>query len=122
MVPPVVMLLISIIVEWYILLPYRFLTIRRFLPEIQGDIKRLQPALFSICTHLIASDSEARGSVSDAGLGYEGVATTLEGVVMEIMEWNHEHTQKADGRTRKTYTSSVSLAERLQGFGTVAPT
>ena len=112
--PPVVVLLASIMIEWYILLPHRFPYIKRFIPEVKGDVKKLQPGLFSICTHLIASDEEARKPVTDGGLGYRGILTTMKGVVMEIMAWNQEHANEQNCEERKTYTSSVSLAERLQ--------
>ncbi|RGP67115.1 cholesterol dehydrogenase [Fusarium sporotrichioides] len=120
LVPPVMMLLLSVVVEWYILLPYRFLALGRLLPELKGDIRKLQPAIFSICTHLIASDTESRRPVNGGGIGHEGIVTTLEGVVMEIMDWNSEHLKDPDERRRKGYTSSVSLAEKLRAFGSVA--
>lgn len=115
------MLLLSIMVEWYILLPYRLLTLKRILPELKGDIKTLQPGIFSICTHLVASDAEARKLVSEGGLGYKGNVTSLEGVVTEILEWNKEHSRESEGGARKTYTTSVSLAERLQEVGSAVP-
>ncbi|GKU07910.1 cholesterol dehydrogenase [Fusarium langsethiae] len=120
LVPPVMMLLLSVVVEWYILLPYRFLALGRLLPELKGDIRKLQPAIFSICTHLIASDPEARRPVNEGGIGYEGIVTTFEVVVMEIVDWNSEHLKDPDERRRKRYTSSVSLVEKLQAFGSVA--
>ncbi|KAJ4003913.1 hypothetical protein NW752_012050 [Fusarium irregulare] len=119
--PPILMLLLSIMVEWYILLPYRLLTLKRILPELKGDIKTLQPGIFSICTHLVASDAEARKPVSGGGLGYRGNVTSLEGVVTEILEWNKEHSRESEGGVRKTYTTSVSLAERLQEVGSAVP-
>ncbi|KAL4731789.1 hypothetical protein ACLX1H_000780 [Fusarium chlamydosporum] len=120
-VPPIIMLLLSVLVEWYILLSYRFPSLKKLLPEVKGDIKKLQPGLFSTCTHLVAFDNEARKSVRDGGLGYKGFVTTLEGVVMEIWGWNQEHSRQSDGSTRKTYTTSVSLAEKLQEFGSAVP-
>ncbi|KAJ4112450.1 hypothetical protein NW768_011608 [Fusarium equiseti] len=119
--PPILMLLLSIVVEWYILLPYRLLTLKRVLPELKGDIKALQPGIFSICTHLVASDAEARKPVTEGGLGYSGIVTSLEGVVTEILEWNKEHSREPVGGARKTYTTSVSLAERLQEVGSPVP-
>lgn len=117
MLPPMLMLFLSIVVEWYILLPYRLVTLKKVLPELKGDIKTLQPGIFSICTHLVASDAEARKPVSEGGLGYKGTVTSLEGVVMEILEWNKEHSGGIEGGSRKKYTTSVSLTERLQEVG-----
>ncbi|KAH7174704.1 uncharacterized protein B0J16DRAFT_388529 [Fusarium flagelliforme] len=119
--PPIFMLLLSIVVEWYILLPYQFPILRRILPDLEGDINKLQPGLFSICTHLIASDAEAKKPVSEGGLGYEGIVTSLDGIVMEIIEWNKEHSGEPEGGAKKTYTTSVSLAERLQQVGSAVP-
>lgn len=115
------MLLLSIVVEWYILIPYQFPILGTILPELEGDINKLQPGLFSICTHLIASDAEAKRPVSEGGLGYEGIVTSLDGIVMEILEWNKEHSGEPEGGVKKTYTTSVSLAERLQEVGSAVP-
>jgi len=112
---PVIVLLLSYPVEWYYLLPYRFPVLKRFLPEVKGELRHLQPGLFSICTHLIGADGDARKPVDQGGLGYHGVLTTLEGMVSEVLEWNREH-QSDDGKMRekKLYTTSISLAEQLR--------
>ncbi|KAI5920538.1 hypothetical protein F4810DRAFT_682354 [Camillea tinctor] len=123
--PPAVALLLSHALELYDdhLAPrFRFL-----LPPLTGDARSLKPALFSICTHLVAADGDARKGVQDGGLGYEGVVTTLEGVVREVLEWNREHGFDCEGEEgknggrvkgrvaqRKTYTTSLSLAEKIQ--------
>ncbi|KAL7619665.1 hypothetical protein AAE478_010206 [Parahypoxylon ruwenzoriense] len=111
-VPPVVILLLSHAVEIYTDLPYKYPFLRGVLPELTGDIRHLKPGIMSICTHLIASDDEARKPISQGGLGYSGVLTTLEGVALEILEWNREHVD--DVKTRKAYTTSISLAEQIQ--------
>jgi hypothetical protein len=123
--PPVLILVLSFAVEWYRLLPYRFPILRKLLPEIKGDLRQLQPGLFSICTHLIGSDGDARKPVDEGGLGYRGVITTLQGMALEILEWNQEHASE-DGvrRERKLYTTSVTLAEQLRqalAMGSVVP-
>ncbi|CAG9947497.1 unnamed protein product [Clonostachys rosea f. rosea IK726] len=116
--PPILVLLLSHVIEWYILLPCRYPFLQPFLPQIRGDLKYLQPGLLSICTHLIVSDSEARKSVEEGGLGYRGVLTTLQGMVWEVLEWNREH-ESEDEKThgRKAYTTSVELAEQIQKLG-----
>ncbi|KAI0179715.1 NAD(P)-binding protein [Hypoxylon sp. FL1284] len=111
-VPPVVILLLAHAVEAYAELPHRHPFLRRVLPELAGDIRHLKPGIFSICTHLVASNEEAAKPPSQGGLGYEGVLTTLEGMVLEVLEWNREHAD--DVATRKAYTTSISLAEQIQ--------
>jgi hypothetical protein len=83
----------------------------RLLPELTGDVKHLKPGIFSICTHLVASNAEASRPVSEGGLGYTGVLTTLEGMVQEVVEWNRDH--KDVPGTRKAYQTSVSLADEI---------
>ncbi|KAI8962380.1 NAD(P)-binding protein [Daldinia sp. FL1419] len=111
-VPPVIMLLLSHAVEIYAELPHKYPLLRRMLPQLKGDIRHVKPGIFSICTHLIASDDEIRKPVSQGGLGYTGVITTLEGMTSEVLEWNREHSN--DVKMRKTYTTSISLAGQIQ--------
>ncbi|KAK7214926.1 hypothetical protein V2G26_002929 [Clonostachys chloroleuca] len=116
--PPILILLLSHVIEWYVLLPYRYSFLKHLLPPIRGDLKYLQPGLFSICTHLVVSDSEARKSIEEGGLGYRGVLTTLQGMVWEVLEWNREHGSEHDKpHARKVYTTSVELAEQIQKLG-----
>lgn len=110
--PPIFMLLLSYVVEAYSELPYKYPLLKSVLPEPTGDIRHMKPGLFSITTHLVASDAEARKPVSDGGLGYAGVLTTLEGMTLEVLEWNKEHVD--DVKTRKAYTTSVSLADQIK--------
>ncbi|KAF5595147.1 cholesterol dehydrogenase [Fusarium subglutinans] len=58
--------------------------LKGMLPEVEGDLRTVQPGLITICTHLVASDAEARKPISEGGLGYKGLLTTLEGVVSVI--------------------------------------
>ncbi|KAK3393980.1 hypothetical protein B0H63DRAFT_31580 [Podospora didyma] len=109
---PLVMLLLSYAIEWYRLLLVRNPWLRMFLPLVSGDIQHLQPALFSICTHLVASNEVAGQPVEMGGLGYTGLLTTEAGMVQEIIEWNREH--KNSKENGKTYQSSVSLAVEIQ--------
>ncbi|KAI0534210.1 hypothetical protein GGR58DRAFT_483670 [Xylaria digitata] len=122
--PPVLMLLISHIIEFYSelpFLPFPFSILGKLLPPLQGDVRHLKPGLFSITTHLIASNSEVSKPVTEGGLGYQGVLTTLEGMVLEVLEWNREHENlgEGEGKIRKAYTTSVSLAETIQKLGSV---
>ncbi|KAF4454240.1 hypothetical protein F53441_3240 [Fusarium austroafricanum] len=121
LVPPLVILLMSYVVEWRILLPYRFPVLKALLSEVKGDLKALQPGLFTICTHLVASDAGAQKSVHGGGLGYKGVLTTLDGVVSEIMEWNQAHAGEQTEGKKRVYTSSLRLAETLEELGSSPP-
>ena len=109
---PIVMVLISYAIEGYTLARLKWPLFRWVLPPIAGDAKHLKPAIFSICTHLVGSNSTASEPVSSGGLGYTGVLTTLEGMVQEVVEWNQVH--QAAGVKQIAYQSSVSLAEEIQ--------
>ncbi|KAK1758173.1 hypothetical protein QBC47DRAFT_133782 [Echria macrotheca] len=109
--PPVVILLLAHMIEAYTLLRLRFPVLQWILPPMQGDIKHLKPAIFSICTHLVAHNDVASRPVSRGGLGYTGVLTTLEGMTQEVIEWNHLHQNPTK---TKRFQSSVSLAEDIQ--------
>lgn len=126
--PPMPLVLVSYLVEFYSLLPYRLPSgLARFMPPLSGDIKHLQPGLFSICTHLVADNADSSMAVTDGGLGYRGVLTTLEGMCQELVEWNREQEEHAtqaalvaDGAKGVRYFhSSVSLAEQMQKVGLV---
>jgi hypothetical protein len=82
-----------------------------WLPELTGEVKHLKPGIFSICTHLVASNTTASQPVSRGGLGYSGVLTTLEGMTQEVLEWNLEHKDAAG--ERKSYQTSVALADDI---------
>lgn len=111
------MLGLSHLLEWYSLLPFRAPLLARLLPKLKGDIRYLKPGLFSICTHLVGSNAEVSKPVAEGGLGYKGVLTTLEGMVLEVLEWNREHVGISGSLTRKVYTTSVSAAEKIQQLG-----
>ncbi|KAK3336297.1 hypothetical protein B0T19DRAFT_35313 [Cercophora scortea] len=111
---PVGMLLLSYPVEWYILLLVKVPRLRKVFPPLMGEVKHLQPALFSICTHVIATAAAASRRVEDGGIGYTGILTTLEGMVQEVVEWNHEHQIAAAAGGEVVYQSSVSLADEIQ--------
>ncbi|KAI1121854.1 hypothetical protein F5Y10DRAFT_255455 [Nemania abortiva] len=124
--PPVLMLIISHIIELYSelpFLPFPFSILGKLFPPLQGDVRHLKPGLFSITTHLVASNSEISKPVGEGGLEYQGVLTTLEGMVLEVLEWNREHEHLGEGegdeRKRKAYTTSISLAEKIQKLGAV---
>ena len=107
---PIIMVLLSYGIEAYTLMRLRLTWLRWVLPPVVGNVKHLKPAIFSICTHLVASNDEASKPVAAGGLGYTGVLTTLEGMTQEVVEWNHVHQTAKHVR----FQSSVSLAEEIQ--------
>ena len=113
--PPLPLLLVSYVIEAYSLFLLRYPVIARILPTISGNTKYLQPGIFSITTHLIATNEAACRPVEQGGLGYTGILTTLEGMCQEVLEWNEEHS--GVGVQRKVYRSSVSLAEDIKRIG-----
>ncbi|TRX96053.1 hypothetical protein FHL15_003195 [Xylaria flabelliformis] len=118
--PPVLMLLLSHVLELYSelrFMPFPFSILGKLLPPLGGDVQHLKPGLWSITTHLIGTNSEVSKPVSQGGLGYQGVITTLEGMVLEVLEWNREHEHLGEEKTRKAYTTSISLAETIQKLG-----
>ncbi|KAI1438105.1 hypothetical protein GGR50DRAFT_641555 [Xylaria sp. CBS 124048] len=122
--PPSLMLLLSHAIELYSelpFLPFPLSFLGRLLPPLKGDVQHVKPGLFSITTHLVASNAEASKPADEGGLGYQGVVTTLDGVVLEILEWNREHESlgDVDGKIRKVYTTSISLAGKIQKLGVV---
>lgn len=128
--PPMPFVLVSYLVEFYTLLPHRLPSVlARFVPPLSGDIKHLQPGLFSICTHLVADNADAGMAVGDGGLGYRGALTTLEGMCQELVDWNREQEEHAaraalaadgvKGKGVRYFHSSVSLAEQMQTVGRV---
>lgn len=127
-IPPVPLVLLSYLIESYTLLPHRLpSSLARLVPPLSGDVKHLQPGLFSICTHLVADNADAGRPVGEGGLGYRGVLTTLEGMCQELVEWNQEQEEHARGaalvadgaRGARYFHSSVSLAEQIQKVGSV---
>ncbi|KAH7029093.1 uncharacterized protein B0I36DRAFT_245730 [Microdochium trichocladiopsis] len=115
--PPVVPLLMAHGIELWSDLPHRFPLLKKLMPPITGEAKHLKPGIFSITTHLVAADEDTRKPVSEGGLGYTGVVTTLDGLVYEILEWNREVAAGDAEKKKITYTSSLTLGERLQKTG-----
>ena len=118
---PALMLVMAYLIEWYHLLPYRIPLLKGILPEIKGDARHLQPGIITNCTHLIASDTMASKPIAQGGLGYEGVMTTMQGMVSEILDWNRENETEEESRsegitarTKKLYTTSMALADQLR--------
>lgn len=125
------MLVLAYIVKFYNLLPARIPVLASVLPKLPGDVSYLEPGLFSICTRLFGSVKEASKSVTDGGLGYQGIVTTLEGMCQELLDWNREQEQHRREASRsaglngtrlsspkthitKYFRHSLGLAEEIQ--------
>jgi len=67
--PPALMLLLAHANEWWSVLPYKFPILKGIIPAVGGDARYLKPGLFSICTHLVATNEESARPVSEGGLG-----------------------------------------------------
>ncbi|CAK7226455.1 hypothetical protein SCUCBS95973_006205 [Sporothrix curviconia] len=113
------MLLVSYAIEAYITLPLRFPVLKNILPPLTGDAKHLQPALFSIVTHLYATNDPVGKPIKEGGLGYRGLVTTTDGVAQELLDWNLEH-KGLDESAWFKYRSSVSMADDLEKIGHTA--
>ncbi|TLD07559.1 hypothetical protein PgNI_10979 [Pyricularia grisea] len=117
---PVLILMVAHAIEWYALLPYRYPRFKRIIPPLNNDIKHLKPPLFTITTHLIANhQGDATKPVSEGGIGYTGLTTSMDGMIQEVLEWNQEH-EGVSRRNRRKYISSVTLAEEIRKLGEAA--
>lgn len=88
-VQPGLLLLLSYLVEFYVVVQHRFLS--WILPRVTGDFEQMQPSLFAISdVFCFADDSRARKAPEMGGLGYKPPITTLEGMCKEAVEWNRK--------------------------------
>jgi len=90
--PSILMLVMAYAIEAYTLLLARFAALKAVgFAEPTGNIALLQPAVITSSTvHQFAFDGPARKSVEEGGLGYEGVGTSLEGMVNQLVQYNQE--------------------------------
>lgn len=80
-VPHVVMLLLSYVVEQYILLRHRRL---HWLPAVPEDLTYVQPGLFQVATlHIIYTDTLAQEEIN-----YKAPIKSSEGLALAVIEWN----------------------------------
>lgn len=121
LLPPFPMYLFSCLVEAYGLAQYALPSIiGKLLPTLPPDVAMLQPTLFTISTcHMITDDGDARKSVEEGGLGYKGVCTTLEGMCMQILEWNLEHTDGARAKEQEKIDQDVGGKIEAGNIGAV---
>jgi hypothetical protein len=116
--PPVLTLLVAYTIESYCLTLARFPVLRKVLKEpeaSEASFMNLQPSLFTICTHLIASDAEARKPLEDGGLGYQGVYTTMEGMCEEMRLWVEKYGSKTEEMRLSSGAEKVAVEVRNVG-------
>ena len=84
-IPPIPILLIAHVVEFYSLLRLRWGgLLGKYLPALKGDLAAMQPAIYNMCTaHFIYDDSMARREI-----GYRAVVGTLRGLCDSVVEFN----------------------------------
>lgn len=87
-VPHIMMLLISYMVEAYVLLRHYYLP---FLPPVDGDLTFLQPATFQLCTvNLVFTDTDAQKEI-----GYRAPIDSKEGFALAVVDWNKKIEENA---------------------------
>ncbi|KAL3451286.1 hypothetical protein BJX65DRAFT_293803 [Aspergillus insuetus] len=106
-IPPLPMLMLSHVFEWYILLRHFYLP---WLPRPTNEMNQLQPALFAVSNpHVVIDDSRARLVPEQGGLGYEPPLTSLEGLCKQLEHWNRLAAERGAaamvGKGLRTYTS-----------------
>ncbi|KAL7909422.1 hypothetical protein GGI35DRAFT_493356 [Trichoderma velutinum] len=86
--PPVLMLVLSYLVEWYGLLVNMVPFLGRFLSEPGEPIRWVQPGVYATSLNYFVNDEEARRRPEDGGIGYVPCCTTVEGMCAQAADWN----------------------------------
>lgn len=93
-VPPLPLYLVAVVVEAWSLLLARFPRLLTGPPlglrEPKGELRHLQPAVFTPMAFVMCRDERARRPVGEGGIGYEGAMGSLEGVCELLRDWNRE--------------------------------
>ena len=101
--PPAPMLVVAHLLEAYSLLRCRYF---KFLPELPGDLALLTPAIFNLSTvHLVYDDSLTREE-----LGYRPAVGTMEGLCLQLIEWNDKVEREIDEAKRTQVTGDEAIA------------
>lgn len=88
--PPVLLLAIFHLVEWWALLGGYCPLLKTLIGEPKDPIDMLQPASAAAGISSIVDDSDARKAPEDGGIGYQPLCATLEGMCVQIYEWNEQ--------------------------------
>ncbi|OTB14154.1 hypothetical protein K445DRAFT_319342 [Daldinia sp. EC12] len=112
---PVVMLVLAHIIEW-LDLASRTPVLGWIIPRPKGELARLQPAIFTASTHMIASNEGAGRSVDDGGIGYRPVNNTIEGICQQVLEWNIEHEHSSESSPQ---SGAETLVKDIKNVGAI---
>jgi nucleoside-diphosphate-sugar epimerase len=86
--PPLLMLILSYLVEWYAVLVNVVPLLGKYLSEPGEPLKWLQPGVHATSLHYFVDDSEAKKRPEDGGIGYTPCCTTVEGMCGQVADWN----------------------------------
>ncbi|KAI1659678.1 NAD(P)-binding protein [Daldinia decipiens] len=114
---PGIMLCLAHIIEWFDLAS-RTPVLEWIVPRPKGELAKLQPAIFTPCSHLLASNEGAGRSIDEGGIGYRPVHNTIEGVCQQVLEWNIEH---QDSAKQGPQSSAETFVKEIKNVG-VMPT
>lgn len=87
-VPPLLILLVSYLIETYCMLLAQVPLLRSWMSEPTDPLILFQPSTFASSLNVIVDDSDARRAPEFGGLGYRPMCTTLEGLCEQVLEWN----------------------------------
>lgn len=82
--PPVLMLVLSYLVEWYGLLVNAVPFLDRFLSEPGEPTRWVQPGVYATSLNYFVDDKDARRRPEDGGFGYMACCTTVGGCVLRL--------------------------------------
>lgn len=104
-IPVLTLLLPAYALESYRLLRLRIPGLRAILPDLKGDIARIMPAMFQMCTlHTVTTDERAR-----AEIGYVAPIESLEGIARAVLEWNGEVEERLKDGKNSVENGSVNV-------------
>ncbi|KAG4218945.1 hypothetical protein PC116_g32575 [Phytophthora cactorum] len=109
------MLVLAHIIEW-LDLASRMPVLGWIIPRPKGELARLQPAIFTASTHMIASNEGAGRSVDEGGIGYRPVNNTIEGICQQVLEWNIEHEHSSE---QGPQSGAETLVKDIKNVGAI---
>ncbi|PTB64468.1 putative 3-beta hydroxysteroid dehydrogenase/isomerase family protein [Trichoderma citrinoviride] len=87
--PPVLMLVLCYLVEWYALVVNMVpKVLQRWVSEPGEPLRWVQPGVFATGLNRVVDDSEARRGVEEGGIGYRAGCSTVEGMCEMVRGWN----------------------------------
>lgn len=114
-VPPLPLYLVAVVVEAWSLLLARFPRLLAGPPlglrEPKGDLRNLQPAVFTPTAFVMCRDDRARRPVGEGGIGYEAAMGSLEGVCELLRDWNREQEGEKEAARKKGPGAVRSILE-----------